>query len=463
MISKFTKYVGAFALLLVLVFPASSNAQSTKKQIEDLQKQIEILQQQNQQQIEALKQQIDQLQADRVADQEKVTKIVAESQKKDEDAWYNSFLAKYDKGFTFQSGDGNYKLRIRVNAQTQLSVNDTDEELTSTNFRVRRLQFRFDGNAFKPWFLYYIMFDAASSTILRDAYFTFAYQKEFSPRVGQWKVPFYKEELTSSTSLQLVERSIVNEEFTLERDRGLAVQGGLGANNNFSYALGVYNSDGLNGTSVDSNLLYAGRLQLGIGGDDGKFNPNGQFATARAYEAVPNFAKVPTFIFGAAVATLPGLDCARKTPNGQVCQRVDELGFPQSNFTTVTGDVNFKTAFFSVEGEYVGRWLSPDSGPQGTAYDQGFNVQSGVFVLPKTVELAGRFSYIAYDTSSSVVPVDTSVSDSSWAITPGLNYYLSRDHRWKVQVDYSFIRNTFTQGAPDIDENIFRAQLQAYF
>jgi len=40
---------------------------------------------------------------------------------------------------------------------------------------------------------------------------------------------------------------------------------------------------------------------------------------------------------------------------------------------------------------------------------------------------------------------------------------MSHDHRWKIQLDYSFIRNTFTEGASDIDENIFRAQLQAYF
>lgn len=140
-----------------------------------------------------------------------------------------------------------------------------------------------------------------------------------------------------------------------------------------------------------------------------------------------------------------------------------ELGFPQSNFTTVTGDINFKAPLFSVEGEYVGRWLSPDSGPQDTAYDQGFNVQGGVFLLPKTVELAGRFSFIDFDTSSGVVPPGVSVSNTSWALTPGLNYYLSKDHRWKVQVDYSFIRNTFTEGAPDIDENIFRTQVQAFF
>jgi hypothetical protein len=83
--------------------------------------------------------------------------------------------------------------------------------------------------------------------------------------------------------------------------------------------------------------------------------------------------------------------------------------------------------------------------------------------MPKVIELAGRFAYIDYDTNSGVVPPGVSVSSTQWALTPGLNYYISHDHRWKVQVDYSFIRNEFTEDAPDVDENIFRAQVQAYF
>ncbi len=464
MISRVIRNTEAVAiLLLILLSPASSFAQSTKQQIEELKKQIEIIQLQNQKQIEELKKQLESLQTERAADQEKIAEIKTKQETVDKDAWYNNFLAKYDKGFTFQSGDGNFKLRFRVNAQTQFSINDTDDELVATNFRIRRLQLRFDGYAFRPWFLYYLMIDPASSQLLKDAYFTAAYQKEAAPRIGQFKVPFYREELNSSTSLQLVERSIVYDEFTLERERGTSVSGGLGADNHFSYSAGVFNGDGINGTSVDSNLLYAGRIQFGLGGEDYKFDANSQFPTAKAYEIVPNFAKKPTFAVGAAIAALPGLDCARKSPNGAVCDRIEELGFPQSNFTTLTGDLNFKTSFFNIEGEYVGRWLAPETGPQDTAYDQGFNVQGGVFFVPKTVELAGRFSFIDYDTSSSVVPADTSVSKTQWALTPGLNYYMSHDHRWKIQLDYSFIRNTFTEGASDIDENIFRAQLQAYF
>jgi len=456
-----------FIVAVVLPFSGiSANAQSTKQQIEELKQQIEAIQLQNQQQIDQLKRQIESLENARQADQEKMSEMATKQEAVDEEAWYNKFLAKYDKGFVFESTDDKgfaFKMKFSILAQIQGYVNDTDEKNVATNFQLRRLELKWDGYAFRPWFYYTFMIDPASSQLLKDMYFTVAYQKEISPRVGQWKVPFNREELNSSSALQFVERSIVNSEFSLERDRGLALMGGIGKNNNFSYSAGVFNGDGLNGTSVDSNMLYVGRIQLGLGGEDYKFNSNGTFPTAKAYDIVPNFAKKPTFAVGFGASALPGLNCDRKTPNGGVCDRIAELGFPQSNFTQITGDVSFKMPYFNVEGEYDGRWLAPDSGPRDTAYDQGFRVQAGVFLMPKVIELAGRFAYIDYDTNSGVVPPGVSVSSTQWALTPGLNYYISHDHRWKVQVDYSFIRNEFTEDAPDVDENIFRAQVQAYF
>ena len=46
--------------------------------------------------------------------------------------------------------------------------------------------------------------------------------------------------------------------------------------------------------------------------------------------------------------------------------------------------------------------------------------------------------------------------------TQGLNYYLGGSHKWKVQVDYTFQREEDLAGA-ESDENMIRAQVQAYF
>jgi phosphate-selective porin OprO/OprP len=454
-------------VLAVVVLPFSgiqANAQSTKQEIEELKQQIQAIQQQSQQQIEQLQKKVEMLETAREVDKERIVKVEEENR----DAWWQTFKAKYKKGLTFESDNGNFKMRFRIRGQFRLTVDQQDDRHpeTSTNFKVQRLRFKWDGHAFKPWFLYTVQINIPDDADLRDMFFTAAYNNNIMPRVGQWKVPFGRDELTSSSALQFVDRSIVNDQFSLGRDRGVALMGGFGPQYNFSYSAGVFNGDGRNGTSLDSNMLYAGRLQFGVGGEGKKFKANSSYDTGEAYSIVPNFAKAPTFVIGAGIGALPGLNCTRKTPDNDVCDRMEELGYVRADYTTITGDVSFKMPIFNIQGGYYGRWLDPDENGivQDTAYDQGFNAQAGVFVMPKTVEIAGRFSWIDYDTSGGVLPPDVgSVIDTQWAVTPGISYYISHDHRWKIQADYSYQRNEFTQGAPDIDENIFRAQLQAYF
>lgn len=451
------------AVLVVPFFGIDSQAQSTKAQIEDLKQQIDAIQRQNQQQIQQLQQQIELMENARQADAEAITQMKEE----EKDAWYNKFKAQYKKGLTFQAGD-KFKMKFRIRGQFRMTVDDPDGDLTSTNFSVARLRLKWDGYAFKPWFLYTVQVNIPDDLDLRDMYFTAAYDNRIMPRVGQWKVPFGRQELTSSSALQFVNRSIVNDEFGLGRDRGAALMGGFGPNYNFAYSAGVFNGDGRNGSSDDSNLLYAGRIQYGIGGagKKPKFKANSSFATGSDYGIKPNFAKAPTFVIGAAASTLPGLNCDRKSPDGDQCDRFDELGLVQADMTTITGDVSFKMPIFNVQGSYYGRWIDPDEAgiTQDTAYDQGFNVQAGVFVMPKTFEIAGRYSYIDYDTSAGVLAPDSgSVQSSTWQLAPALNYYISRDHRWKIQAEYQFVRDEFTQGAADEDDNRFSLQLQAYF
>jgi len=450
-----------FTAIVMPLFSAATKAESTKAQIEALKQQIDAIQRQNQQQIEALKQQIKLMENAREADKE----AVAEIKEEQKDAWYNKFKAQYKKGFTFQAGDM-FKMRFRIMSQFRMTVDDPEVGNTSTDFSVGRLRFKWDGFAFKPWFLYMIQVEAKSGLELRDMFFTAAYDNNIMPRVGQWKVPFGRQQLNSSSALQFVFRSIVDDEFGLGRDRGVALMGGLGPKYNFSYSAGVFNGDGTNGKSRDSNLLYAGRIQFGVGGEGDKFKANSSYATGSAYSLVPNFAKAPTFVVGAAVAALPGLDCGRKSPESNACDRYSELGLTQANLTTITGDVSFKMPIFNIQGSYYGRWINPDEQGifQGTAYDQGFNIQSGVFLLPKTVEVAGRFDYIDFDTSGGVLPPGVgATADSTWTVSPALNYYISHDHRWKIQAQYIFARAAFTQGAQDEDDNTVSLQLQAFF
>lgn len=211
-------------------------AQASKKrvdQIEELKKQLEEIQKQNQQQIQELQKKIDALEAERAQEQ----KNVEEVQTKQDEGWWNKIDVSYKKpgdGLRISTLDGNYSTRFRLRGQFQFSINDTTDEQTATDFRIRRLRLVWDGNAFRPWFLYYVQLSADNGSDLQllDTYFDTAFPTKYGqilvPRVGQYKVPFNREELTSSADLQLVERSILNEQFQLGRDIGTALYGLLG-------------------------------------------------------------------------------------------------------------------------------------------------------------------------------------------------------------------------------------------
>lgn len=213
----------AIVSLLIPVFAANSQAQTQSEQIEALKRQIKEIQRQNQQQIEELRKKVEELEATREADKKKAEELTAAGTKEEEEAWWKKIEAEYKKpgdGFALKTKDGNFKLRTRINTQFQFSINDRDsDDTTDTNFDIRRLRLYFDGNAFRPWLLYTIQVDAESSSLsLRDVYLDFAYNTLFAPRVGQFKVPFSREQLNSAAALQLVERSILDEEFGFGHD-----------------------------------------------------------------------------------------------------------------------------------------------------------------------------------------------------------------------------------------------------
>lgn len=83
--------------------------------------------------------------------------------------------------------------------------------------------------------------------------------------------------------------------------------------------------------------------------------------------------------------------------------------------------------------------------------------------MPDLIEVAGMWAYIFYDTSPGVVGVEEVLRDTSLELTSGINVYLSKNNNWKVQLSYSFIDDTFTQGAPDTDQKVLRIQFQAFF
>jgi len=453
MIRLFALAIWLALLFAFVCFPGfNAYSQSKGEEVDELRKRMEELEMEYRSKMEELRSRIEELEGER--------------EREEKDGWWKRIEVEYKKpgdGFTIKTEDSNFKLRTRLRAQIQFSVNDTEGEDTATDFNLRRFRVTWDGNAFRPWLLYkfQISGDNNGNFQLRDAYLDFAYNTLFVPRPGQFKVPFSREELTSSSELQLVERSIVNEEFALGRDRGTAIYGVLG--NYIVYGAGVFNGDGRNGSSADSNLLYAGRIMLTP--CCGELKYGGDFPAGGDYKIEPNFGERdrPLIAIGAAVAGIPGLNIGRKTPDSDIDERFGEIfggdviaaGNAEADVISFTADANFKYWIFSLEGEYHLRNIDPKEGGFKKVTDQGFRVQSGLFVAPEFMEIAGRFAYIDFDD-------DVDGRDSRWEITPGLNLYLSKSHKYKLQFSYSFIRDEDTDGQK-FDQNVFLTQLQAYF
>lgn len=379
-------------------------------------------------------------------------------------AWTEKFEAGYKKGLYFKSKDGNWKMKFRIRGQFTALVRDQKDGLTRTNFTIARLRLKWNGNAFRPWFLYTLQFGTRDDAELRDLYFDAAYKKSIAPRVGQYKVPFGRQELTSSSALQFVLRSIVNAEFGYGRDRGFGLNGVVGQN--FAYGAGVFNGAGRNNVSLNSNLLWAGRTQF-MWSNGGKLKYKGDsFVSGGDYTIVPNFTKIAGGVFAAGMGVV-GIKINRnqdpQVPAGGIGRRMDELGTNVAQVTSITGDLNYKHPRFNVQGAYYGRWISPDDTIGSTAFDQGFNVQAGLFVVPREWEIAGRFAYIDYDDGANINLGEGDARDRTYSLTAGLNYYISHDHRWKIQATYSYLNTEDVSGTETVADSILQAQLQAYF
>ncbi len=390
-------------------------------------------------------------------------------------AVYNFFKSHYDDGLVFETRKKNFRVRYRTLLQYQFSATDgNDTSGTDMSFFFRRIRLKFDGYAFRPWLTYKLQLSRddvkigqdgdGSGVEIKDAYIDIVYFDKIFPRIGQFKVPFNREQLNSGTALLLVERSIVNSEFSLGRKAGGALYGFLGKY--IAYGAAVFTAPGTDDTSDASSVdseTFAARVQLNFGGTLEYGNQG--FPTGGDYALVPDFTKVPVLVFGAAMFALPDLSVKENEgDSGALIQRFIELGISKGNVVSATADASYKLPMYNIEAAYIGRWIEPTQGGGGdTVYDQGIRIQTGLFLMSDLIEMAGRWAFVSYDTSPGVSGVQEPLRDNSLELTGGVNYYISQNNNWKVQLSYSFINERFTQGAPDENQKTLRVQLQVQF
>lgn len=188
---------------------------------------------------------------------------------------------------------GRAQLRLSSRVQSRLTHEQPGEsvQLPGTeergdgrdSFRIRRAKTKLEGWFHEPWLMFELQLNwpgVASAgnpgAMLEDAAVNWDVttgDKAFMVKFGQYKVPFGRQELTSSGAQQLVDRAQVSNAFSHGRDVGLQVWG-VALDGRVEWRAGVFNGGGPTRSANDNDAFQyvarvlvqpRGRVPLGVG------------------------------------------------------------------------------------------------------------------------------------------------------------------------------------------------------
>ena len=383
------------------------------------------------------------------------------------------------KGFQLESRDGNWQTNLQWRAQMRFTdpyrsdprnIDDfaidgqSDREST---FELRRVRMKIGGHGFRPWLGYYFEVDlqptrdsddssASSSSRVIDWRITLDKYEAIALRLGQWKIDYDRERVDSSGRQQFVERSIVNRQFTVDRQMGAQLRGRLfkGTNADMRYYGGVFTGEGRGVSNDDDGLMYIGRLQWNFLGRDLKLK-----------QTDVEYTEKPTGSIDFGIATGTGR-CTRWSSSG--CGNLDGFTRPANaqngQFTVEQYHLGsaFKYRGFSYQQAY--HWKTVDDNINNTTTDmEGGLVQAGYFfhnllpAIPKELELAARYAFVKEPNENNVL-----VKNEREEWTLGANWFFA-GHANKITADFSYLTLEDHVLNRDVNDNRFRLQYDVSF
>ena len=229
-------------------------------------------------------------------------------------------------------------------------------------------------------------------------------------RVGQWKINLNRERVDSSGKQQFVERSIVNREFTIDRQQGAMLYGRVlpGTWGDSWYYLGVFNGTGRAQNNDDDRMMYLGRLQWNFMGRDLKWRQSDveyheKPAGSIAFGAVTNKTRCPRFSSsGCSSLSNEGVSVGTGR-DGQftINQMVEEFAFKWRGLS-LQHEWHWKEIKDRDRGQGAVT-INTQTGVKRTVQMMGSYVQGGYFphyaipVIPKPLEVAFRYAFVDPD------------------------------------------------------------------
>ena len=348
-----------------------------------------------------------------------------------------NFVAK-DSSFSVK-----FAPRFQVRSMSSWDHDGSQYVSPEHNFIVRRSRLKFDGFAYSTKLKYKLELGLSNRDIsganefnrntpryILDAVIMWQFAKNWELWAGQTKLPGNVERVVSSANLQLVDRSLLNSRFNIDRDLGIQIRhkSNLGGEFLMREKFAISQGEGRNVTEGnEGGLQYTGRLE---------FLPFGTFKSKGDYsqsdlkrEETSKLMVGFTYNFNENAVRERGFA-------GDYMIRNDKTIF-ETNQTTIFIDAMYKYNGVSFMGEYAKR--TADSviateadgvTPTGDVVLTGnaLNLQIG-YLFKNNYELAGRFTTVDYDSITEKMP--------SKQYTLGINKYLV-GHKLKVQSDISY-------------------------
>ena len=311
------------------------------------------------------------------------------------------------------------------------------------NFIVRRSRLKFDGFAYSPKLKYKLELGLSNRDIsganefnrntpryILDAVIIWEFSKNWELWAGQTKLPGNVERVISSANLQLIDRSLLNSQFNIDRDLGIQIRhkSNLGGAFLMREKFAISQGEGRNVTEGnEGGLQYTARLE---------FLPFGVFKSKGNYsqsdlkrEGSSKLMVGFTYNFNENAVRERGFA-------GDYMIRTNETMF-ETNQTTLFVDAMYKYNGFSFMGEYAKRTAdnviateTDGVTPTGDIVLTGnaLNLQAG-YLFKSNYEIAGRFTTVDYESITETLP--------SKQYTLGFNRFLV-GHKLKVQSDLSY-------------------------
>jgi hypothetical protein len=348
-----------------------------------------------------------------------------------------NFVAK-DSSFSVK-----FAPRFQVRSMSSWDHDGSQYISPEHNFIVRRSRLKFDGFAYSTKLKYKLELGLSNRDIsganefnrntpryILDAVIMWQFAKNWELWAGQTKLPGNVERVVSSGNLQLIDRSLLNSRFNIDRDLGIQIRhkSNLGGEFLMREKFAISQGEGRNVTEGnEGGLQYTGRLE---------FLPFGTFKSKGDYSQSDLKREVTSKLMVGFTYNFNENAVRERGFAGDYMIRNDKTIF-ETNQTTIFIDAMYKYNGVSFMGEYAKR--TADSviateadgvTPTGDVVLTGnaLNLQLG-YLFKNNYELAGRFTTLEYDEITETMP--------SKQYTLGINKYLV-GHKLKVQSDISY-------------------------